>query len=280
MKKGLKMILLVTALQIEARPLVEFYRLKKDMTEHCWQVYHGHDILLIVSGTGKIKAGMAAAHLLSRQDPARVAALVNFGICGSNSGRHNPGAVLIAHKIRDMDSGRDYYPDLFIGGSLPGMSLQCHAKPVYNPSSEGGPALFCDMESAGIMEAAGKYLLTHQVAIIKVISDRLDRQRLAEQTVKKQLAEAVPVLDNVVRELLALPRPANLPVAEQDLVRTIAGRLNLTESMNRQLRDQVTRAFLTGKNPAAITSLLPAERVKTRQERQDCFERIIRTLEA
>lgn len=53
------MIFIVTALMLEAAPIIDYFKLKKDMTIHPYSVYKGSDIALIVSGVGKLKSAMA-----------------------------------------------------------------------------------------------------------------------------------------------------------------------------------------------------------------------------
>jgi len=46
-------IFIYTALPCEAKPLIEHYKLKKDLTVHAFAVYLNNDICLVVSGLGK-----------------------------------------------------------------------------------------------------------------------------------------------------------------------------------------------------------------------------------
>lgn len=281
------MIIFVCALQVEARPLIEYFHLKKDMSEHKWPVYKNDNYRLIVSGTGKIKAAMAAAHLLSRINSSQISCLINFGICGSNSGLYQPGAVMLTHKVEDIETGRSYYPDLFAGHDLPGAVMQCHSRPVYMPEETGGPAIFCDLESAGIMEAAVKYLSPHQVVMLKIISDKLDSGHLPENQVKTYLVAALPALNAIIAELEKKQSTKTYDGEIENLVREVSGQMRLTATMQQQLQNQAYR-FCCPENSgrkkdisdifcAAITSLKNTN--LTRSERKIYFDQLMRRLE-
>jgi nucleoside phosphorylase len=99
--------------------------------------------------------------------------LINIGFCGSSTTHYKLGSLLLIDKITDMDTNTDYYPDVFIGQDLPREALSCYSRPVLRESFNCETAVFCDMESAGIIEVAKKFTYAHQVAIVKIISDYL-----------------------------------------------------------------------------------------------------------
>jgi nucleoside phosphorylase len=179
------MILIVTALMLEAAPFIEYFKLKKDMSVLPYSVYIGSEIALIVSGVGKVQSAMAAVYLNSLYNSGRSNILINVGLCGSGSNRYETGTLLVINKITDMDTGRDYYPDIFFGSSLPKAALLCYSKPVKKEDNPLELDFFCDMESAGVMEAAKKFSYSHNVLILKIISDFLTPEKLD----KKQLKE-------------------------------------------------------------------------------------------
>lgn len=206
------MIYIVTALMLEAAPLIQHFNLKKDLDRRDFPVFRGSDIILAVSGTGKVQAAMAAAALLTSNPPTKHDVLLNIGFCGiclpvantktqpsdlnraGLSGRsgHNEtiqaGTMLSIWKVTDVDTGHDYYPDVLHDQNLPAAVLQCHAAPViremFELSENGSDApitranppqiVAVDMESAGIMAAARVWLAPHQVVLLKIISDHLD----------------------------------------------------------------------------------------------------------
>ena len=206
------MIYIVTALMLEAAPLIQHFNLKKDLDRRDFPVFHGSDIILAVSGTGKMQAAMAAAALLTTSPPSMYDVLLNIGFCGirlpvadaitqpsdldraghaRRSGHDETiqaGTMLSIWKVTDVDTGHDYYPDVLHDQNLPAAVLQCHAAPVireiFELSENGSDApitrtippqiVAVDMESAGIMAAARVWLAPHQVILLKIVSDHLD----------------------------------------------------------------------------------------------------------
>ena len=62
------MLYIVTALYIEAKPLISLFNLKKDNIYTKFQVFSNKNIKLIISGTGKIKSATALTYLISNKD--------------------------------------------------------------------------------------------------------------------------------------------------------------------------------------------------------------------
>lgn len=206
------MIYILTALMLEAAPLIRHFNLKKDLSRRDFPVFRRADIILAVSGTGKVQAAMAAAALLTANPPTERDVLLNIGFCGicmpvadteaqrpdlvcsglaGYSGRAATipaGTILSIWKVTDVDTGRDMYPDVFYRLDCPAAILQCHAVPVMREMGEmrehwpdssitrsGPPQIVAvDMESAGVMAAARIWLAPHQVILLKIVSDHLE----------------------------------------------------------------------------------------------------------
>lgn len=222
------MIYILTALMLEAAPLIRHFGLKKDLRRRDLPVFRHADILLAVSGIGKVQAAMAAAVLLSANPPTEQDLLLNIGFCGiktqdvgsirvqgagsthtqedcSTPAQTIPaGTILSIWKVTDMDTGRDLYPDVFHGLDLPAATLECHpvvltippdVRPV--PSISLSAPIFSpeivaiDMESAGIMAASRVWLAPHQVVLLKIVSDHLDLVSQAHTAANKARLEGL-----------------------------------------------------------------------------------------
>src|SRR5690554_1763627 len=110
------MILIITALMIEAAPLIEHFRLRRDMSIHEFPVYRNADIALIVSGVGKVRSAIAATYLLSicntkyNKDIENVNddscikdhTLVNIGFCGASETQYEIGSLILINKVIDI----------------------------------------------------------------------------------------------------------------------------------------------------------------------------------
>jgi hypothetical protein len=141
---------IVTALKIEAKPIIEHFKLKPGNG-----IYKNEKINLIITGQGKIKSAINTALLLSRfQLPT-----VNFGICGSNKYDVNQGFFI--HKIIDTDTSFEYYPDFFKDNS----------ETLHTVSKINKYFPLTDMEASGFFEACYKFLNVDDIIVYKIVSD-------------------------------------------------------------------------------------------------------------
>ena len=272
------MILMVVALMLEAGPLAAGLELKKDPAVHAYPVYQGAGIRMAVSGVGKMKSAMAATFLLAGRPAAAQDILLNIGFCGANGSAHEPGSLLAVHKVTDLDTGRDYYPDVFWGRSLPAATLLCAARPVQDrlPPEYANCDLFVDMESAGIMEAAARFLDADQVALLKIISDDLQPQILDKTVLRQHMQRQMPQVRQIVDELRHLfPGGADpLPAPETAALDQLAGQIRLTVAMRRILDQDVRRAKTRGIDAARILSAALTGPVAGKPEGKRIFEQL------
>ena len=176
------MIFLFTALRAEALPFIR--NLNLEMEEGPFPVCRNQDTILTVTGTGPLSAAAAVSSVLSIHSPGEEDFLMNIGIAAgiSNASLHT---VYRIHKVTDLSSGKDYYPDLLITPSTPEASLITGAKryageptdPVFRTVSDSklpvlsDEAILYDMEGSGIAMAASHFLAPHQIRILKAVSD-------------------------------------------------------------------------------------------------------------
>ena len=59
------MLIWVSALHCEAKPVIDFYRLKKSHEDNAFDLYRGDGMACIISGTGKIASSAACALLIT-----------------------------------------------------------------------------------------------------------------------------------------------------------------------------------------------------------------------
>ena len=74
------MLYIVTALYIEAKPLISLFNLKKDNSYTKFQVFSNENVKLIISGTGKVKSATALTYLISKEDIKKNDYIVNIWI--------------------------------------------------------------------------------------------------------------------------------------------------------------------------------------------------------
>ncbi|HOA31897.1 MAG TPA: hypothetical protein PKM70_08225 [Clostridia bacterium] len=94
------MIYIHTALSVEASPIIEGFKLKKDMDTKEFQVFGNEDVILIVSGVGKVKCAMGIAYLFGKYGVCEKDILLNVGYCGSSNLDVPLGTLKLANKVR------------------------------------------------------------------------------------------------------------------------------------------------------------------------------------
>ena len=144
---------IVTALQSEADPIIEFLNLTK--TEK--NIYSNHDTTLIVSGMGKINSAIAVTKLRPTGE------IINIGICGSS--HHDIGTLHKIKKIIDRCSQK------VIHISNNGETITCVDTAQNNPNEFKNTLV--DMESFGFYTAAKKFTKNENIELYKIVSDKI-----------------------------------------------------------------------------------------------------------
>lgn len=285
------MLLIIAALQKEAAPLISRFRLKKNMNIFEFPVYIGQDAVLVVSGVGKLRAAIAATFLLSgNYCPAEEALLCNIGFCGSRSEKYPPGTICAVHKVSDADTKRDYYPDypISVDMGIPTTGLLCvpqiirsAEEPMLAPFPD---AEFFDMESSGIMEAGSRFLETHQILLLKVVSDVIAgaaSDRVSPTLLDEYMQSGVLLAEPILRKANEDIRNSPGKYDDKDLLEwidTVSAPLHLTVQMERRLYHAARKALLTGMRPETLFSSFPDTRPSGKQERTAALEQFILSL--
>ena len=271
--------IIVTALRQEARPLIEALGLKQDSASKRIPVFSSKDTLLVISGIGKLYAGIATTHAIHLAGDTSDCQLVNVGMCGAVVDQIALGEAVTVHKIWDHASGREFFPDMLVNQPLQEASLGTFDQPV---TTANRPLLACDvvdMEASGVFQAANLFLSPHQMLFLKVATDYLEfssddysqMQRYYEQSVDDWL----PVLQGFGK--LETSEPVITPDQEAFL-NSVAESMRLTQTQAHQLRDAVMRFLVRGGEDLEI--LKP--KLKTRPEhkslRNQLFESMIEAL--
>lgn len=162
-----------TALPCEAKPLVDYYRLRKIETKP-FAVYQRDNVWLIVSGVGAISTAMAVSWLAAQIAPVKATSTqkytstiwLNVGCAGH--AELPLGAIARVSEVRDLLDKR-LYPVLLAGWkslNLPLLTVDI----VDEKYPDDG---LVDMEGFTFFQAATKIVQTEQVQLIKVVSDNI-----------------------------------------------------------------------------------------------------------
>lgn len=257
----------ITALDAEARPLIEHYRLKR-ITPLPYTLYQGEDTVLLVTGMGKINALMALSAFLGWKIPTDEDILMNIGVCGAPIS-YKIGEVLLIHQIIDQD--RCYYPDILYPHLMKETSLICVDAPQSHTSE-----FPVDMESASIFKAASRFFKLHQMAFIKIVSDHFTPQSVTKEEVIKQITANLSTIENLRHHFQSIQNSNALFTCEErgDIE---AFKTHFTKSQGDALEDAL--CFFRLKDRSMPLSL-PSDIPNSKRERSMLLEEYITTLTA
>lgn len=159
-------IFIYFALPCEAKPLIDRYKLKKDMAIQAFSVFRNDDITLTVTGIGKTAMAAGVAYTMGLYPSTHEPVMLNIGITGHQ--RHDIGSLFLVDKITDNDTGRSYYPPMVFTPPCPTANLITFAKPqdTYPPATA-----LCDMEASGFFETATRFTSGELCQCLKIVSD-------------------------------------------------------------------------------------------------------------
>ncbi len=177
---GVVMLIWVSALHCEAKPVIDFYRLRKSQDERAFEVYRGDDMVCIVSGIGKIASAAASAWIAASYPAETSLTWINLGVAGA--AEHEIGDLFLLNQVVDADSGQCYYPAPVAVSPLASSACLTLSQPSEDYRSD---TLF-DMEASGFMHCALRFSSAELVQSLKIVSDNRkqqigkNRQRVSE----------------------------------------------------------------------------------------------------
>lgn len=235
MPKPAQTIFIHTALLCEARPLIEHFRLKKDLDSHPFDVYRHDGICLTVTGIGKCAMAAGVAYTQAKIGAAGKPILLNVGIAGH--AEHEIGTLFLAGKIVDADTRKKFYPPLAFAPPCAVETLRTASSPQLDYSV---PHLY-DMEASAFYETAQRFSSGELIQTLKVVSD--NRQTPAQAIQPKQATELIaaqlPVLEAILAALRNLHRLISAPEPMQ--LQALLERCHFTANERQQLRAQLLR---------------------------------------
>lgn len=160
-----RMLIWVCALHCEAKPVIDFYHLKKSHQAHAFDIYLGDDMLCIVSGPGKLASAAATAWVAAKYETQVSLAWINLGIAGT--AKHAIGSIFLINQIIDADNDQHYYPVQVDRSDLPAGSCISYSQACYDYPDEQ----LVDMEASGFFHSALRFSTAELIQCIKIISD-------------------------------------------------------------------------------------------------------------
>ncbi|MBK8396019.1 MAG: hypothetical protein IPL26_12390 [Leptospiraceae bacterium] len=238
------MIYIVTALAQEAIPLIQHFKLKKDLSHNKFDIYRNDMIKLIVSGTGKLKSAVATTYLLLKEPPKKTDKILNFGICGSGIDKHKSGQIFLINKIEDVNSGKSYYPEIIFSHLLPEAGIITYEKPVIKSKSTPTVPSLVDMEVSGFYESANTFVQSHNIIILKVVSDHLGGEKFTgafiQSIVEKNIPHIITVLNQARKRQSATATDTEvLDSGEYRIFEDLSDNLGLSTTQRFQVLDML-----------------------------------------
>jgi len=196
------------ALPCEAKPLIEHFKLKKDLSVSAFTIYRNTDITLTVTGVGKTAMAAGVAYTLALFPAMNLPALLNIGIAGHHS--HGLGTAYVIEKISDQETGRSYYPQLVVTPPCLTHALVTVAQAQADYESN---AIY-EMEASAFYEIAMRLCSSELIQCIKVISDNKDNPstQIKPAQVSRWVSDILPLIEKFseqIRTLASLSMPLN-----------------------------------------------------------------------
>ena len=188
------------ALPCEAKPLIEHFKLKKELSYTAFTIYRNAQISLTVTGIGKSAMAAGVAYTLALFPAPRLPVLLNIGIAGHHT--FALGTHFVPDKITDQETGRSYYPQLVISPPCATHTLVTVAQPLADYPSDS----LYEMEASAFYETAIRFSSAELIQCIKVISDNSNNPStdIKPAQVSKWVSSALPVIEKYYQQLSQL----------------------------------------------------------------------------
>jgi nucleoside phosphorylase len=261
------MILLIFALLPEAQPFLQRLKLKKHSFGNRLEIYLNDGYAVLITGIGKVPAAVRTARALQLLELADVEQVVNLGICGCGEVTTPVGKCFLINNIREMATGRAFFPDMLEKHSFTEGTLITVDQPQKGGPEESLFPVLYDMEAAGIFQAASAFISVDRLHFLKVVSDHLDGGLLGKGAIEELLES---VADEVLKFVCELPIAGPIQVINQEehtALENLQLTLRLTQTQSVQVRDLAMAFLLSGgveliEKLFAVTNNLPKTQTK------------------
>jgi hypothetical protein len=246
----MNMILITTALMIEAQPLKAALNLSL-VGGQPFPVFKNEEVILIVTGTGSHRAAAATGWALGRYQAIKIA--LNVGFAGALEEVAELHQWYGIHSIRDKNTDRLLVPDRLWDLQFPEKALLTVGKPVTGLIAWDG---LVDMEGSGFYEAARQVLSPDKIYLLKWISDYLTGKIDVKET-GVQFSTAANGLLPAIQNLIELGREESGD--DRVFLDELKSRIRLTETQWQFLAKWVDGYLKRGGESQAILDILPID---------------------
>ena len=270
------MIYVAAALTAEAKPLITYFKLKRDNEIKKYQVFKNEEIILIITGSGMMQGAIGTTYLLSSLNIREEDIFVNLGICGAVKEIFQVGDIVLCNKITNNGNGKSFYPDMLFRHKFKEGTLESFFYVVDKSMESEIKGELVDMEGAGIYEAASLFFSQHQINIIKIVSDYLDTTGITAEKVTHIVESGILSIDEWLneRKKFNVSDKEIFTLNEKDIMNVVEKNLRLTESMHYEFMELMKYHKLKNKSIEDIILKYYNIEIKDKREGKINFERI------
>lgn len=270
------MIYVAAALTAEAKPLITYFKLKRDNEIKKYQVFKNEEIILIITGSGMMQGAIGTTYVLSSLNIREEDIFVNLGICGAVKEIFQVGDIVLCNKITNNGNGKSFYPDMLFRHKFKEGALESFFHVLDKSMESEIKGELVDMEGAGIYEAASLFFSQHQINIIKIVSDYLDTTGITAEKVTHIVESGILSIDEWLneRKKFNVSDKEIFTLNEKNIMNVVEKNLRLTESMHYEFMELMKYHKLRNKNIEDVISKYSKIEIKDKREGKINFEKI------
>ena len=249
------MLIWVCALHCEAKPVIDYYRLKKCHDENAFDLYLGDQMICVITGIGKIASASACAWAGARFDAQTPIAWINLGIAGASS--RTRGDACLINQVIDADNQARFYPaPLKISGldrascmTLSQASCDYHPEDLY------------DQEASGFIYAALRFSSCELTQCLKIVSDNeIDKRVGKRQEVSDMIHQNMDGIDALAGQLQILLNELQAQCIPRDFWQETLQSCHFSQTQRNRLQGLLSYLVSRKHKPDDLQALIAQDR--------------------
>ena len=189
--------IIITALQDEANPIIEFYNLTRDAKQPDLKVYTNNKYSLLVTGVGRKKVIDTLPIYLNRIYSSN-SILINVGIAGGSPSSTKIGNIYYIEKLTSDFFKKEYVFSVTDNIIIPKTGLTTVEKNI-NKNDNNIYKELVDMEAAIIIDIALKYLDLSKIKILKIVSDHMNIMDWSNLNIRELIQSNIESISSIIK---------------------------------------------------------------------------------
>lgn len=263
------MILITTALRAEAEAIIERLRLKG--TKGPYDVYSSSDYVLVITGVGCLRCAACVGWAFGNFENIKGA--VNIGIAGGCG--LCTGETVIASSVEYSGSRYIQIPDtMYNNGSVKECRCVTSDTVVKNVQGDTECAVY-DMEAYGFMSAVSSFLTNDRMAVLKLVSDNVNGDRIpSADEVKALVKSGIDDIHAFLDVFSKYCNAANAAPSFEHHIDVISAEYCLTQSQTARLKKALHNSYVYNGTLPDLDKL-PLSLNGTKKQNTLAFERLM-----